>query len=570
MDIAFGWQMLWGRGWLMRSTSLQKASTYQLLCCASKQFWVAYSFKNARRVAPLVHPTCQGEARWAVFFLCWNHLASRSREIPSTGWSRKCCWRTGFSIFRFQTSSAFKLVQNSKFILSQQERVGETFATLDSCAQSFKHTSWYCSAALKKIFQVQPQMEAVKWDGPFFVVVYQGILQIAYLEAAESDSSLYVLMFFPMFLEHYAQGFLSIFIWIEDVFKFLISWYPPSVQPPIQKSTSPSFSRLCWQGLLSMAAKEFNHHSHCLKCTANTWFPDLEIGGWVPRNLSSFHISVTSLFEVLDFLFCPQLRILLAADSPSSMSILTRHVAWLPAAYPFLFPRESSSLPSHDRVSARIFSGADKRQIRSWRSREDQALEWQQKKLDIPWINLILEDRTLWHLPNSSALSSRRYAFLCRYQEGCRCAEEPWGQIFNSGFVLISFVFTFSFRKEKGLPAPAKKGSGLTDIAFEIKRHGIETKKSAPVAKERVVELMVRKMKMTRTTNGQTCSQNVILYCHQLSSAFHFWISDTCHVSFVQNLRRSTSKSRSDRKMMQPRWRRLMDPWDLFALRRWF
>ena len=169
------------------------------------------------------------------------------------------------------------------------------------------------------------------------------------------------------------QGFLSIFIWIEDVFKFLISWYPPSVQPPIQKSTSPSFSRLCWQGLLSMAAKEFNHHSHCLKCTANTWFPDLEIGGWVPRNLSSFHISVTSLFEVLDFLFCPQLRILLAADSPSSMSILTRHVAWLPAAYPFLFPRESSSLPSHDRVSARIFSGADKRQIRSWRSREDQA-----------------------------------------------------------------------------------------------------------------------------------------------------------------------------------------------------
>lgn len=207
----------------------------------------------------------------------------------------------------------------------------------------------------------------------FFVVVYQGILQIAYLEAAESDSSLYVLMFFPMFLEHYAQGFLSIFIWIEDVFKFLISWYPPSVQPPIQKSTSPSFSRLCWQGLLSMAAKEFNHHSHCLKCTANTWFPDLEIGGWVPRNLSSFHISVTSLFEVLDFLFCPQLRILLAADSPSSMSILTRHVAWLPAAYPFLFPRESSSLPSHDRVSARIFSGADKRQIRSWRSREDQA-----------------------------------------------------------------------------------------------------------------------------------------------------------------------------------------------------
>ncbi len=27
MDFALGWQMLWGRGWLMRSTSLQKAST---------------------------------------------------------------------------------------------------------------------------------------------------------------------------------------------------------------------------------------------------------------------------------------------------------------------------------------------------------------------------------------------------------------------------------------------------------------------------------------------------------------------------------------------------------------
>ncbi len=106
-----------------------------------------------------------------------------------------------------------------------------------------------------------------------------------------------------------------------------VSWFPgtlPQFTPPIQKSTSPSCSRLCWQGLLSMAAKEFNHHSHCLKCTANTWFPDVEIGGWVPRNLSSFH---ASLFELLDFLFCPQLRILLAADSPSSMSILTRHAA---------------------------------------------------------------------------------------------------------------------------------------------------------------------------------------------------------------------------------------------------
>lgn len=316
-------------------------------------------------------------SRWGsvgCVFLCWNHLALRSREIPSTGWSRKCCWRTGFSIFRFQISSAFKLVQSSKFILSQQERVGETFATLDSCAQRFKHTSWYCSAALKKIFQVQPQMEAVKWDGPFFRSGVPGHPSDCLLGGSRiGQQSLRFDVLSNVF------GALRPKVFCQFSFElktFLSFWFPGTLRQfnaPIQKSTSPSFSRLCWQGLLSMAAKEFNHHSHCLKCKANTWFPDLEIGGWVPRNLSSFHTSVTSLFEVLDFLFCPQLRILLAADSPSSMSILTRHVAWLPAAYPFLFPRESSNLPSHDRVSARTFSGADKRQIRSWRSREDQA-----------------------------------------------------------------------------------------------------------------------------------------------------------------------------------------------------
>lgn len=175
-------------------------------------------------------------SRWGsvgcVFFLCWNHLALRSREIPSTGWSRKCCWRTGFSIFRFQISSAFKLVQSSKFILSQQERVGETFATLDSCAQRFKHTSWYCSAALKKIFQVQPQMEAVKWDGPFFRGGVPGHPSDCLLGGSRiGQQSLRFDVFFQCFWSITPQGFLSIFIWIEDVFKFLISWYPPSVQP---------------------------------------------------------------------------------------------------------------------------------------------------------------------------------------------------------------------------------------------------------------------------------------------------------------------------------------------------
>ena len=65
----------------------------------------------------------------------------------------------------------------------------------------------------------------------------------------------------------------------------------------------------------------------------------------------------------------------------------------------------------------------------------------------------------------------------------------------------LFWFFTFSFRKEKGLPAPAKKGSGLTDIAFEHQKARNQTCWSAPVAKGKVVELMVRKMKMMRTTN---------------------------------------------------------------------
>ena len=100
----------------------------------------------------------------------------------------------------FQNTSAFKLVQNSKFIFSQQERVGETFATLDSCAQRFKHTSWYCSSALQKSFRYNLKWKLLNEMDLFFVVVYQGILQIAYLEAA--TSVFYVLIFLPMFSEH--------------------------------------------------------------------------------------------------------------------------------------------------------------------------------------------------------------------------------------------------------------------------------------------------------------------------------------------------------------------------------
>lgn len=141
------------------------------------------------------------------FFCVGINLALRSREIPSTGWSRKCCWRTGFSIFRFQISSAFKLVQSSNSYFHNRKELAKHLQRSIRALQDSSILLGIAAQLWKKSFRYNLKWKLLNEMDLFFVVVYQGILQIAYLEAAESDSSLYVLMFFPMFLEHYAPRF---------------------------------------------------------------------------------------------------------------------------------------------------------------------------------------------------------------------------------------------------------------------------------------------------------------------------------------------------------------------------
>ncbi len=156
----------------------------------------------------------------------------------------------------------------------------------------------------------------------------------------------------------------------------------------------------------------------------------------------------------------------------------------------------------------------------------------------------MLEDRNLWHLPKNSAhlqavcvpLQIPRRVQMCR-----RTVRTDLQQRICSGSLRSA-----SERKKVCLHRP-RKVVGSQILLSSIKRHGIK-----PVG----VLLSLREKwwswwwERWRWWGRQTCSKNVIHYCHRLSSAFHFWIfhltTDTCHVWLFQNLLRSTSKSPSD------------------------
>ena len=67
-----------------------------------------------------------------------------------------------------------------------KERVGETFATLDSCANKimyFFHHGNVCNLQAFSSGRYNLKWKLLNEMDLFFVVVYQGILQMAYLEA---------------------------------------------------------------------------------------------------------------------------------------------------------------------------------------------------------------------------------------------------------------------------------------------------------------------------------------------------------------------------------------------------
>lgn len=138
--------------WLSSQHSFYIPFTFLLSCC--------------RRIAPLVHPTCQGTF-YSHFRVraCQGASIARSKETPSTDWSRKCCWRT---VIEFCSSEPLELPIFAMLDL-RQERVGETFATLDSWAQTA--LCWYCEKLIAivpiDLLQVQSQMEVAERDGSF-------------------------------------------------------------------------------------------------------------------------------------------------------------------------------------------------------------------------------------------------------------------------------------------------------------------------------------------------------------------------------------------------------------------
>ena len=167
-----------GKGWLMRSTFLPKARILNMLDVlffveTPKNIWQEGCSFGRPNLSRWVQSTVLG----------WTHRmyhgvpSLRSKEIRSTAWSRKCCWRT--DLFEIWISCIWPLVSLQ----------GKSWG--DVCNVGFVREKKYVPFHHGNLCNLQVFSSGrynLKWKllnemDLFFVVVYQGILQMAYLEA---------------------------------------------------------------------------------------------------------------------------------------------------------------------------------------------------------------------------------------------------------------------------------------------------------------------------------------------------------------------------------------------------